>query len=67
MKALILAGGRGSRLSELTKDKNKSMMRLFEKPIIEYNLEHAVDAEVSEIIILVGYKGQEIKKYFGKE
>ena len=67
MKALILAGGRGSRLSEVTKDKNKSMIQLFEKPVIEYNLEHAVEAEVSEIIILIGYKGKEIKKYFGKE
>ncbi len=67
MKALILAGGRGSRLSEFTKDKNKSMISLFEKPIIEYNLEHAVEAEATEIIILIGYKGEEIKKQFGNE
>jgi|GEM_PF-142058 len=67
MKALILAGGRGKRLSEFTKDKNKSMISLFEKPVIEYNLEHAVEAEVNEIIILIGYKGEEVKRYFGKE
>ncbi len=67
MKALILAGGRGSRLNEFTKDKNKSMIPLLEKPIIEYNLEHAVEAEVSEIIIVIGYKGKEIKKYIGEE
>jgi len=67
MKALILAGGRGSRLNEFTKDNNKSMVLLFEKPIIEYNLEHAVEAEVSEIVILIGYKGEEIKKYVGNE
>lgn len=67
MKALILAGGRGSRLNEFTKNKNKSMIKLFEKPIIEYNLEHAVEAEVNEIIILIGYKGEEIKKYVGNE
>ncbi|MBU2104726.1 MAG: glycosyltransferase [Nanoarchaeota archaeon] len=67
MKALILAGGRGSRLDEFTKDKNKSMIKLFEKPLIEYNLEHAIKARVSEIIIVVGYKKEEIIKYVGKE
>jgi len=67
MKALILAGGRGSRLNEFTKDKNKSMIKLFEKPLIEYNLEHAFEAGVSEIIIVIGYKKEEIKKHIGKE
>jgi len=67
MKAVILAGGRGSRLNEFTKDKNKSMIQLFEKPVIEYNLDHAVEAGVSEIIIVVCYKKEEIMKYFGEE
>jgi len=67
MKALILAGGRGSRLSDFTKDKNKSMIKLFEKPLIEYNLDHAVEAGVKEIIIVVGYKKEEIIKYVGRE
>lgn len=67
MKALILAGGRGSRLHEFTKDMNKSMIKLFEKPLIEYNLQHAVEAKVSEIIIVVGYKKEEIIDYVGKK
>ncbi|MDD5193372.1 MAG: sugar phosphate nucleotidyltransferase [Candidatus Nanoarchaeia archaeon] len=67
MKALILAGGRGSRLNKLTENRNKSMIRLFEKPLIEYNLEHAFEAGVSEIIIVVGYKKEEIIKYVGNE
>ncbi len=67
MKALILAGGRGSRLNKLTENKNKSMLKLFEKPLIEYNLEHAFESGVSEIIIVVGYKKEEIKRKFGKE
>ena len=66
MKALILAGGRGSRLNEFTKDKNKSMIKLFGKSLIEYNLEHAVEAEVNEIIIVVGYKKEEVMKYLGE-
>ncbi len=67
MKALILAGGRGSRLNEFTKDKNKSMTELFGKRLIEYNLEHAVEAGVNEIVIVVGYKKEEIMKFVGKE
>ena len=66
MKALILAGGRGSRLNEFTKDKNKSMIKLFEKPLIEHNLEHSIEAGVNEIIIVVGYKKEEIMKYIGE-
>jgi UDP-N-acetylglucosamine diphosphorylase / glucose-1-phosphate thymidylyltransferase / UDP-N-acetylgalactosamine diphosphorylase / glucosamine-1-phosphate N-acetyltransferase / galactosamine-1-phosphate N-acetyltransferase len=67
MKALILSAGRGSRLNEFTKDKNKSMIKLFEKPLIEYNLEHAHKANVKEIIIVVGYKKEEIINHIGKE
>ncbi|MBU1136280.1 MAG: sugar phosphate nucleotidyltransferase [Nanoarchaeota archaeon] len=67
MKAIILAGGRGSRLNEITKDRNKSMIKLFEKPIIEYNLEQAVELNVKEIVIIVGYRANEIIKYIGKE
>ncbi len=67
MKALILAGGRGSRLNEFTKDKNKSMIELFGKPLIEYNLEHAFEAGVSEIVVVVGYRKEDIVKHVGRE
>ena len=67
MKALILAGGRGSRLNEFTKDKNKSMIKIFEKPLIEYNLKHAIEGGVSEIVIVVGYKKEDIIKHVGEE
>lgn len=66
MKALILAGGRGSRLDEFTKDKNKSLIDLFEKKLIEYNLDHAIEAGVSEIIITVCYKQEKVMKTLGK-
>ncbi|MAH06988.1 hypothetical protein CMI38_01925 [Candidatus Pacearchaeota archaeon] len=65
MKALILAGGRGSRLNDFTKKKNKSMLQLFHKPLIEYNLEHAHEAKVKEIIIIVGYRKDEIIQHVG--
>jgi len=67
MKALILAGGRGKRLTNLTKERNKSMLRIFEKPLIEHNLEHAYEAGVREIILVVGYRKEEIMKHIGRE
>ena len=67
MKALILAGGRGKRLTRLTRKKNKSMLEIFGKPLIEYNLDQAVDMGVKEIIIVVGYRSKEIINHVGKE
>jgi dTDP-glucose pyrophosphorylase len=67
MKALILAGGRGSRLDEFTKDKNKAMLKIYDKTLLEYNLDRAVEAGVKEIIIIIGYKGDEIRKKIGNE
>lgn len=67
MKALILAGGRGSRLNRLTEEQNKSMIKLFEKPLIQYNLDDAVEAGVKEIIIVIGYKGEQIKRAIGHD
>ena len=67
MKALILAGGRGKRLENWTENKNKSMMELWGKHILEYNLDHAVEAGVNEIVLVVCYKKQDVMKAFGKQ
>lgn len=71
MKALILAGGRGRRLKEVCEDKNKCMVEIGGKPLIEYSLDCASKIDVSEIIIVVGYKAEQIinryeNKYKGK-
>ena len=65
IKALILAGGRGSRLNELTYGRNKSLIEINGKPLIEYNFENALNAGVDEIVVVVGYKAEEIMKKFG--
>ena len=49
MKALILAGGRGNRLEEKTSNRNKCMLELDGKPLIEYSLENARIAGAEEI------------------
>lgn len=65
MKALILAGGRGKRLSEVSKEKNKCMIEIGGKPLITYSLDCAAKTNISEIIIVVGHMAEEIINTFG--
>ncbi len=67
LKALILAGGRGKRLSEITPAKNKCMLELGGKPLINHSLDYAIDAGVDEIVIVVGYRAEDIINRFGVE
>ena len=64
MKAIILAAGKGTRLLPLTETKPKPLLKVANKPILEYNLE-ALHSLVSEAIIVVGYKKEQIMEYFG--
>jgi NDP-sugar pyrophosphorylase family protein len=66
LKALILAGGRGKRLKDLTEDTNKCLLNIGGKPTIEYNLDRAADIEdVNEIIIVVGHRAEDIINRYG--
>lgn len=64
MKAVILAGGFGSRLSEETVLKPKPMVEIGGKPILWHILNIYGAAGVDEFIIALGYKGEVIKEYF---
>ncbi|MDD5500620.1 MAG: nucleotidyltransferase family protein [Candidatus Omnitrophica bacterium] len=66
MKVLILAGGRGKRLGNMSEVANKCMLKVAGRPLIEYSLECAYRAGFREIDILVGYRAQEIKDVYGK-
>jgi dTDP-glucose pyrophosphorylase len=65
MKALILAGGRGKRLDELSVERNKCMIPIKGRPVIEFSLSCAVATEVDEIVIVVGYRAEEIINTYG--
>lgn len=67
MKALILAGGKGKRLGEVGDKKNKCMLLVKGKPLIEYSLDCAIQADISEIVIVVGYKAEEIINSYGNQ
>jgi bifunctional UDP-N-acetylglucosamine pyrophosphorylase/glucosamine-1-phosphate N-acetyltransferase len=64
MQAVILAAGKGTRMLPLTETRPKPMLKVANKPILEHNLEQLVDL-VDEVILVVGYKKEIIKNYFG--
>lgn len=64
MKAVILAGGLGTRLSEETHLKPKPMVEVGGKPILWHILKIYSHHDVNEFIICCGYKGYVIKEYF---
>jgi dTDP-glucose pyrophosphorylase len=67
MKALILAGGRGKRLGELTQSKNKCILEIHGRPLVTYSLDCASQMDASEIVIVVGYQADELMKIVGNE
>lgn len=64
MKAVILAGGLGTRLSEETVTKPKPMVEIGGKPILWHIMKIYSSYGVNEFIICLGYKGYIIKEYF---
>ena len=66
MKLVILAGGKGTRISEYTKTIPKPMVKINGKPIIKRIIDHYYNYGVKDVIIATGYKHKVIKNYFKK-
>ena len=64
MKCVILAGGKGTRLSELTHKIPKPMVKINGTPIICHIINHYAKYGFKEFIIAAGYKQKIIKNYF---
>lgn len=64
MKAVILAGGLGTRISEETHLKPKPMVEIGGKPILWHIMKIYSHYGINEFIICLGYKGYVIKEYF---
>ena len=64
MKAVILAGGKGTRLRPLTYAVPKPLLPIGRKPILEIIIEHLRDYGFTDIIVTVEYKAELIKAYF---
>lgn len=64
MKAVILAGGMGTRISEESHLKPKPMIEIGGKPILWHIMKMYSGYEINDFIICLGYKGYVIKEYF---
>jgi mannose-1-phosphate guanylyltransferase / phosphomannomutase len=65
MQVVILAGGKGTRMGDLTREIPKPLLRLAGKPILEYQIELARRYGHTDIVMLTGYRGEKISEYFG--
>jgi len=65
MKAVILAAGKGKRLMPITSTRPKPMIPIANKPILEYTILGLKDSGINEILLIVGYKEEVIREYFG--
>lgn len=65
MVAVIMAGGKGTRIAGLNKDIPKPMFRLCGKPVLEYAVNELVAQDIKDIVLVVGHLGHIIKDYFG--
>ena len=65
MKAVFMAGGRGTRISSVASDIPKPMIKIQGKPVLEHEIECLKNQGFRDIIITVGYLGQIIVDYFG--
>jgi len=67
MEAVILAGGKGTRLQSVVSEVPKPMAPVNGKPFLEYVMNHLADSGISRVILSVGYKHQRIMEYFKHE
>ena len=64
-EAVVLAGGEGTRLRPLTRNRPKPMLPVANRPVVEYVLDSLAAADVERATIVVGYKGERIRDHLG--
>ncbi|GII27285.1 glucose-1-phosphate thymidylyltransferase [Planotetraspora mira] len=65
MKALVLAGGKGTRLRPLTHTSAKQLVPVANKPVLYYGLEAIRDAGITSVGVIVGETGPEVRRAVG--
>lgn len=63
MKAIVMAGGKGTRLRPLTIERPKPMVRLFDKPVLEYILRLLKKHGVTDVCLTLGYMSESVREY----
>jgi len=65
MQAVILAAGYGSRLERVSNGLPKCLVNVGGRPIIEHQIEALNDAGIGQVLVVIGYKGEEIRNALG--
>ncbi|MGP1468326.1 MAG: HAD-IIIA family hydrolase [Hoylesella shahii] len=65
MKAVIMAGGKGTRIAAVRSDLPKPMIPVCGKPILEWQIENLKASGLTDIVLVIGHLGEVIKDYFG--
>ncbi|WIV68854.1 sugar phosphate nucleotidyltransferase [Natrialbaceae archaeon AArc-T1-2] len=63
--AVVLAAGEGSRLRPLTRHRPKPMLPAATKPILEHVFDELIEAGVTDITVVVGYRRNRVQSHFG--
>jgi dTDP-glucose pyrophosphorylase len=64
-KAVLLAAGRGTRMRELTDELPKPMLQVQGKPVLQHIIEGLCDANLTDILIVVGWHAEVVCNFFG--
>jgi D,D-heptose 1,7-bisphosphate phosphatase len=62
-QAVILIGGRGTRLGPLTRDIPKPLLNVGDRPFLDYMIENCVRFGFRRILLLAGYRGEAVERY----
>ena len=65
MRAIVLAGGLGTRLARVTRDIPKPMAQVGSRPFLEYLLDDLVDQGIEQTVLAVSYMWEVIREHFG--
>ncbi|MFV0226382.1 nucleotidyltransferase family protein [Empedobacter falsenii] len=63
--AILMAGGEGKRLRPLTENTPKPLLKVGDKPIIEYNIDRLSKVGIKNINLSINYLGEQLETYFG--
>jgi glucose-1-phosphate thymidylyltransferase len=63
--AIVLAAGEGTRLRPLTENRPKPMLPAATKPILAHVFDRLIDADVREIVVVIGYRRERVQSHFG--
>lgn len=65
LDAVLMAGGEGKRLRPLTENTPKPLLKVGDKPIIEYNIDRLAKVGIENVYLSVNYLKEQIESYFG--